>query len=60
MLYAFCNRKWCSTSKIVDFVLLRADWQIKRVIIETPIDNNSQKSRTAAKKGLFVLALIKK
>ena len=57
MLYLSCNRKWCSTFKIADFVLLRAGWQVKRVIIETLIDNNSQKSRTAVKKGLFVLAL---
>ena len=58
MLYASCNRKWFSTSKIANFVLLRAGWQVKRIITETPIDNNSQKSRTAAKKGLFVLALV--
>ena len=59
MLYTPCNRKWCSTSIIADFVLLSAGWQVKRVIIETSIDNNSHTKQHSCEKGLFVLALIK-
>ena len=53
MLYASCNRKWCSTPKIADFVLLMAGWKVKRIITETPIDNNSHIRPHSCEKRAF-------